>query len=176
MAIYYTVYLLVEGSSKSGRLRSGKGSINFHLIYPLPQDFIWERNYWTLPSGPSSSNTCKENSKLVTKLKISGRRKKISLEECRDLCNNNNDGECEYFNYDTRKSNCVLFNVKFSMKSNFVSGKKDCNIEGGIFIFGSIYHIIHTDMDNSNISFFKETQQLLLLWHWQPNYLEVVKL
>ena len=129
MAIYYTVYLLVEGSSKSGRLRSGKGSINFHLIYPLPQDFIWERNYWTLPSGPSSSNTCKENSKLVTKLKISKRRKKRSLEKCRDACNKME--ECEYFNYDTRKSNCVLFKVIFSMKSNFVSGKKDCKIEGG---------------------------------------------
>ena len=79
-----------------------------------------------------------EKSKIWTRLRVARRMKKRSWEACVDACNNFE--ECEYFNYETKKSNCVLFKLKFSTKSNFVSGKKNCNIdEGKLFILGRWY-------------------------------------
>ena len=53
------------------------------------------------------------------------------MEDCRDACNIME--ECEYFNYDARKTNCVLYKVTFKTKSNYAFGKKNCQIEGNIY-------------------------------------------
>ena len=123
-----------------------QGRVPFNCIWFIYFPKIsYEKEYsWTLSLVPSSSNICKENSKIWTKLRVAKRRRKTSWEECRDSCNIMD--ECEYFNYYTKKSKCVLFKVKSSTDSNYISGKKNCNNdEGKIFILCPIYHIILTD-------------------------------
>ena len=62
------------------------------------------------------------------------------MEDCRDACNIME--ECEYFNYDARKTNCFLFKVSFTTKSKFSSGKKNCQTEGRMIIVCHVLWVV----------------------------------
>ena len=62
------------------------------------------------------------------------RSQESSREDCRDACNDLT--ECEYFNFDSKKSECFLYKIQYSKAATFVSGEKNCK--------GKIYAILRT--------------------------------
>ena len=60
------------------------------------------------------------------------RSQESSWEECRDACNDL--PECDYFSFDSKKSECFLYKIQYSKKTTFVSGEKYCK--------GKIYFLL----------------------------------